>query len=49
MTETIETVRLQLRMAREREAMAQEVARRAIEEKNAAVAELEKLKEEVRR
>jgi len=49
MTETIETLRLQLRMAREREKMAQDAARVAIAEKAAAIAELERLKEEARR
>ena len=49
MPETIETLRLQLRMAREREAMAQQAARVAIAEKNEAIERLEKLKEEIRR
>lgn len=49
MTDTIETLRLQLRMAREREEMAQQAARVAIAEKNDAIAELERLKEEIRR
>lgn len=48
MEDTIETLRMQLRMAREREAMAQEVARKAIAERDAAIKELEKSKEETK-